>query len=103
MYLLREGKIIELSQKLNGDISVFTTQAFKCCLWVRHLVLCRKNTTSYTNMLRIYGQNGSSTELTEVGKGQHSVLVQVKRFIGPFQESSTVPLGCSKPSVPVCT
>lgn len=67
------------------------------------LFFAEKNTTSYTNMLRIYGQNGSSTELTEVGKGQHSVLVQVKRFIGPFQESSTVPLGCSKPSVPVCT
>lgn len=67
------------------------------------LFFAEKNTTSYTNMLRIYGQNGSSTELTEVGKGQHSVLVQVKRFIGPFQESSTVPLGCSKSSVPVCT
>lgn len=67
------------------------------------LFFAEKNTTSYTNMLRIYGQNGSSTELTEVGKGMHSVLVQVKRFIGPFQESSTVPLGCSKPSVPVCT
>lgn len=31
-------------------------------------------------MLRIYGQNGSSTELTEVGKGQHSVLVRQKIY-----------------------